>query len=108
MITYPAEGGYKFRWITVRKQVAAHSTNGAGIQHRVDSRLAVISHDGTDKLLPCVILFFRLPIHYFYMAVVVFQIGRVGVCTQIAPLTKYRIAYISIMRFIGVGVEDHI
>jgi len=102
----PTKIGNKIALISGAKHIGKYAHYGSGIEHSIDTAFGMVAHDEPDK---CFAGFFKslgIVVPEFYFRIVVFQVGIVGGCAEVAPLPHYGIAEITVVRFVGIGVHD--
>ena len=45
---------------------------------------------------------------YFHLSIVIFQVGVIGICSEVAPFSQYRIPQEAIVRLVAVAKDDRI
>src|SRR5690606_1952347 len=80
--------------------IAAYSHHGPGIEHHIDTALAVVAHDHPTELKARFLKAFRSVVPQSNLSIVVLKVGIVGVRPQIAPFPQDRIAQIAVMALV--------
>ena len=106
--TTPAKAIYQIRWKSTFENISSYTHHCSCVQLCVYRCFRVVSHYQSAKLKPCIYEFFPFIIPKFHIGVIIFQIGRIGICSKVTPLTDNRISHKTIMPFIRISKDNNI
>ena len=90
--TAPAKGGNEVADVIGPKKIAPHAHDRSGIEHGIDAGFAVVAHDEAAEAQSGGGETFLHVAPEFDLAVIVFEVGIVGIGSQIAPLSEHAVS----------------
>src|SRR5690606_38459325 len=102
----PREAGHVLGWEAGIEHIGTNPDHGTGIEHRIDARTGMVTHDQAAELQAGGALGLVHVAPHAHLPIGVLQIARVRIGPQVAPLPDDAVAKETIMALVAIA-EEH-